>query len=209
MKKACLTRQTLLMFPQMKFLTENSLEAASAVASGSSPETVGFEMLGRGAFTKAYASDKYVVKGEMLGEGDRENSAAWNYRKWFLNTYKARHTSKLFKKVCKNILAPTVVLYDCVVIQEKVKWIGNSFSLDLCFKVEDLAHMIGITDMHGANWGVTEAGEVKIFDIMPNRKFPKGRAFTEDAQLEKLWNEVKNLVQVELAHKLAKQRKRA
>lgn len=199
MKNACMTRQTLLMFPHMKHLTEDSTLAASAVASGMSPDeaTTTFSMIGRGAFTQAYGSNKYVVKGTKAGHQDAENTAVWSYRKWFRNTYKARHTSKLFKQMCKNILAPTVVLFDCVVVQEKVKYIGNKFSLDLCYAVEDLAHLLGITDMHGANWGMTENGEVKIFDIMPFIGFAKGKPFTNDAALQAAWDEVQNLAQRE------------
>jgi hypothetical protein len=206
MKNACMTRQTLLMFPHMKFLTENSMLAASAIASGECPEMLhtGFDMIGRGAFTRAYGSAEYVVKGTPSGEGDRENSAAWNYRTWFRNTYKARHTSKVFAKACKRVLAPTVVLYDCVVVQEKVRWMGNSFSLDLCWAVEDVAHLLGITDMHGGNWGVSANGEVKIFDIMPHRGFPKAKAFTRDAELQQALDKMDALVQKEVARKLAK-----
>lgn len=205
MKNACMTRQTLLMFPQMKFLTENSLLAATAIASGETPEHVeGFEVLGRGAFTKAFGNDDYVVKGEFIADGQRDNSAAWNYRTWFKNSFRARASSKLFNKTCKRFLAPTVVLYDCVVVQEKVKWMGNRFSMELCFAVEDLAMMLGIVDMHGANWGVNAAGEVKLFDIMPRRGWG-GKNFTADVELQKCIDKVETLVRQEVARKIARE----
>jgi hypothetical protein len=186
------------MFPQMRFLTENSLNAASAIATGETPESEGFLMMGRGAFTKAYSNEQYVVKGDDLFNNNRENSAAWNYRKWFKNSFRARATSKLFNKACKKYLAPTVVLFETVVVQERVKWMGNKFSFALCYAVEDLAILLGVTDMHGANWGVTAAGGVKLFDIMPHPRFPKGKAFTENDKLQKTMDEVERLLQQEL-----------
>jgi hypothetical protein len=201
MKAACMTRQTLLMFPQMKFLTEQSLSAASAIASGEANIGDGFKVLGRGAFTKAYGNEDYVVKGEVAEFGNAENSAAWNYRNWFRNTYKARHTSKVFARACKKYLAPTVVLFECVVVQEKVEWTGNDFSGKLMCEVDELARMLGIIDMHGANWGVTKQGEVKMFDIMPSKWFPRGQKFTRDAELEVLIAQVELLVAQEVLWK--------
>jgi hypothetical protein len=197
-KTACMTRQTLLMFPTMRRLEESSLRAASKIAEGGDPHAQGFKVIGRGAFTKAYSNGVYVVKGERAENAHCDNTAAWNYRTWFRNTYKARHTSKVFAKACKNLLAPTVVLFDCVVIQERVKYIGNKFSMELCFAVEDVANLLGITDMHGANWGVTSAGKVKMFDIMPSPRFPKGRPFTRDLELEQAILRMETLLAEEL-----------
>lgn len=204
-KLACMTRQTLLMFPQMASLNHNSLnfesspcyKAAKEIALGVEVTTEGFSFLGRGAYTKAFSNEQFVVKGDQVGLDD-DNSAAWNYRTWFRNTYKARHTSKLFVKACKKHLAPTVVLFDSVVVQEKVKWLGNTFSPELNRAVWELAIVLGITDMHGANWGVTENFQVRMFDIMPNRRFPKGEAFMEEEMLQNVMAKVERRLEREI-----------
>jgi len=196
-KVANMTRQTLLMFPHMKKVTEDAKMAASTIASGATPERHGFTLVGRGAFTSAYANKQYVVKGTEVSFGDKVNTAAWNYRTWFLNTYKARHTSKMFAKACREFLAPTVVLMECVVIQERLPLMGKSFSLNLALAVEDLAWELGISDMHIGNWGMTAEGEVKIFDIMPIANV-KGQAYLREDRLAAKIHTVRELAQAEL-----------
>jgi hypothetical protein len=186
------------MFPAMKYLPEASLLAASAIASGEADIGEGFQEIGHGAFTQAYGDDVYVVKGHDAARYNMENGPAWNFLTWFRITMRARSSSEVFAQACRKYMAPTVVLFECVVVQEKVQWMGNDFSLKFQYAVEELARMLGILDMHGENWGVTREGEVRMFDIMPADWFPKYAKFTQDKELARLIEKVEHLLTEEL-----------
>jgi hypothetical protein len=174
-----LTDQTLSMFPAMKDLPAKTLRAAACIANGETPRSEGFRQFGSGAYTTAYTNDVYVVKGTPVNEEPHFGSVFMNMDEWFTNTQNARK-SALFRRAARKYIVNTVVLFDCVAVQERVAIIANDIDdvvrydnihrhvwRTLCRDVESLAALLGIEDMHEANWGFMEDGSIKMFDIAP------------------------------------------
>jgi hypothetical protein len=174
-----LTDQTLSMFPAMKDLPAKTLRAAGCIANGEEPVSLGFRKFGSGAYTTAYTNDVYVVKGLAVDAEAFHGSVFMNMDEWFSNTRNARK-SVLFRRAARKYIVNTVVLFDCVAVQERVAIVAQDIDeavgydhpyhrmwRTLCRSVEALAAQLGIDDMHEANWGFMEDGSIKMFDISP------------------------------------------
>jgi hypothetical protein len=174
-----LTDQTLSMFPAMKDLPAKTLRAAACIANGDDPVLLGFREFGSGAYTTAYTNDVYVVKGIAIDEEPNFGDVFTNMDEWFRNTQNARK-SALFRRAARKYIVNTVVLFDCVAVQERVATVAQDIDetvgynhqyhrmwRTLCRSVEALAAQLGIDDMHEANWGFMEDGSIKMFDISP------------------------------------------
>jgi hypothetical protein len=175
-----ITDKTLKMFPHMANIPMPAIRAAGAIASGVSPEAVGFSECGAGAYTRAYANATHVVKGVALHHDAFIGSASDNTETWLAQVEGPLKHSRMFRRMVRKYIVGTVVLFDQVVVQEKVYAVASAIMdnvsrtstpgrvlRDLDRLVETLANLLQIEDMHVENWGFTHAGQIKMFDIAP------------------------------------------
>ena len=179
-KDFSLTAQTLKMFPSMADLPWKTIRAATAVACGINPDSLGFTRCGAGAYTVAYANKTHVVKGSEAGSS-YDGQAAENMAAWLESSVTPRSKSRVFRRKMKKYLNDTVVLFDCVVVQPKVAVLASAIEdtihsgysdeavlwRALCRDVTTMASMLLIDDMHEENWGFTADGRIKMFDMAP------------------------------------------
>lgn len=135
-KDFSLTAQTLKMFPSMADLPWTTIRAASAIACGMNPDSLGFARCGAGVYTVAYANKTHVVKGSEVDEV-LDGQPAENMATWLEFSVTPRSKSRVFRRMMKKYLNDTVVLFDCVVVQPKVEVLASAIEDTICAYIAD------------------------------------------------------------------------
>jgi len=130
-----------------------------------------------GSFTTAYMKDFLVVKGCDANAGLWfDDTPVFNYQEWLRITEPRMLRDSYLKKIAEKYIARSTILFDTVLVQERMMMLGQDIIDEygyvqevsaLSYAVECLAYEMSITDMHEENWGIDIFGNIKMFDIMP------------------------------------------